>query len=61
MNAAWAAGNTLGPSGAGAVGDAVGDALAYAVAASLCVLTLLTVAPRRPRVVTSATRVPTEP
>jgi MFS family permease len=61
MNAAWAAGNTVGPSGAGAVGDLVGDAAAYGAAAALCALTLVVMAPRRPAAVTPPARVPTEP
>ena len=61
MNAAWAAGNTVGPAGAGAMGDLVGDPAAYGAAAAACAVTLLTVAPRRRLAVTRPRRVPTEP
>lgn len=61
MNAAWAAGNTVGPSGAGAVGDLVGDAAAYGGAAALCALTFILVTPRRAGAGTLPMRVPTEP
>lgn len=46
MSLAWATGNTLGPLAGGALADAVGDALPYALAAGLCGLTLVFV--RRP-------------
>ena len=61
MNAAWAAGNTVGPAGAGAVGDLVGDPVAYGGAAFACVITFLAVAPRRSHAGTLEPRVPTEP
>jgi MFS family permease len=41
MNAAWGAGNALGPPVGGALADAAGDALPYALAAVICAGTLL--------------------
>ena len=41
MNAAWGVGNTLGPAAGGALADAAGDALPYALVAVICALTLL--------------------
>jgi predicted MFS family arabinose efflux permease len=41
MNAAWGAGNAVGPPLGGALADAGGDALPYALAALLCAGTLL--------------------
>jgi DHA1 family solute carrier family 18 vesicular amine transporter 1/2 len=48
MNAGWATGATLGPAAAGALGETVGDPLAYALAALACATTLtaLAMAPR---------------
>ena len=40
MNTAWALGNMTGPALAGAVAEAAGDAVPYALAAALCLLTL---------------------
>jgi MFS family permease len=40
MNAAWGAGNTIGPSLGGALADAAGDALPYALMAFICLATL---------------------
>jgi MFS family permease len=40
MNTAWALGNMTGPALAGAIADAAGDAVPYALAALLCLLTL---------------------
>ena len=40
MNTAWAFGNMSGPALAGTIADAAGDAVPYALAASLCLLTL---------------------
>ena len=40
MNTAWALGNMTGPALAGAVAEAAGDAVPYALAATLCLLTL---------------------
>ena len=42
MNAAWGAGNALGPVIGGAMADAAGDALPFLVLAALCVMTLAT-------------------
>jgi MFS family permease len=44
MNTAWALGNGSGPTAAGAVADAAGDAVPYLIAATLCLLTLLATA-----------------
>jgi MFS family permease len=41
MSLAWATGNTLGPLAGGALADAAGDALPYALAAGLCAVTLV--------------------
>jgi MFS family permease len=41
MNAAWGTGNTLGPAAGGALADAAGDALPYALLAFICAATLL--------------------
>jgi MFS family permease len=41
MNAAWGGGNALGPPVGGALADAAGDALPYALAAVICAGTLL--------------------
>jgi predicted MFS family arabinose efflux permease len=41
MNVAWGAGNALGPPVGGALADAAGDALPYALAAVICAGTLL--------------------
>jgi MFS family permease len=43
MNAAWGAGNAIGPPTAGALADLAGDALPYSLAAVICAATLLTV------------------
>jgi MFS family permease len=43
MNAAWGAGNWVGPSLGGALADAAGDALPYALMALVCLVTLLVV------------------
>lgn len=40
MNTAWALGNTSGPSLAGAIADVTTDAVPYALAAALCLVTL---------------------
>ncbi len=54
MNTAWALGNMTGPALAGAVADAAGDGVPYALAAALCLLTLIATgtarAPMRRRV-----------
>jgi MFS family permease len=57
MNAAWGAGNTLGPSLGGALADAAGDALPYALMALVCLGTFVLVG-RRPFAGTRAVRVP---
>lgn len=41
MNAAWGAGNSLGPALGGALADVAGDALPFALMAGMCGLTLL--------------------
>ena len=41
MNSAWAVGNMTGPAAGGALADAAGDWLPYALAALLCLVTLL--------------------
>jgi MFS family permease len=43
MNAAWGAGNWVGPSLGGALADAAGDALPYALMALVCLVTLVVV------------------
>jgi MFS family permease len=43
MNAAWGAGNWVGPSLGGALADAAGDALPFALMACVCLATLLVV------------------
>jgi len=43
MNAAWGAGNWVGPSLGGALADVAGDALPYALMAVVCLATLLVV------------------
>jgi MFS family permease len=60
MNAAWGAGNTVGPSLGGALAEAVGDALPYGLMAAVCVLTLVAVA-RRSDLGTQVVRVPESP
>jgi MFS family permease len=40
MNSAWALGNMSGPAAGGALADAAGDALPYALAGLLCLVTL---------------------
>jgi len=57
MNAAWGAGNTLGPSLGGILADAAGDALPYALMALVCLGTFLLVG-RRPFAGTRTVRVP---
>jgi MFS family permease len=57
MNAAWGGGNALGPPLGGALADAGGDALPYALAAALCAGTLLAVGALGTRVI----RVPESP
>jgi MFS family permease len=57
MNAAWGAGNWVGPSLGGALADAAGDALPYALMALVCLGTLLVVT-RESLVGTPVVRVP---
>jgi MFS family permease len=57
MNAAWGAGNTLGPSLGGVLADAAGDALPYALMAFVCLATLGALTRRR-SFATRAARVP---
>jgi MFS family permease len=57
MNAAWGAGNWVGPSLGGALADAAGDALPYALMALVCLGTLLVVT-RGSLAGTPAVRVP---
>jgi MFS family permease len=60
MNAAWGAGNWVGPSLGGTLADAAGDALPYALMALVCFVTLLAVT-RRALVGTQTARVPESP
>ena len=53
MNLAWAAGQIAGAGVGGAAAKAVGDGLPVAVAAALCAATLVAIATRPPRTVTS--------
>jgi MFS family permease len=57
MNAAWGAGNSLGPPVGGVLADAAGDALPFTLAALLCMGTLAAVL----RLGTQAIRVPEHP
>jgi MFS family permease len=57
MNAAWGAGNALGPSIGGALADAAGDALPYGLMAAVCGVTLAAAAALGTRMV----RVPDSP
>jgi MFS family permease len=41
MNAAWAAGNVIGPAAGGALADLAGDALPFALGGAICALTLM--------------------
>jgi MFS family permease len=47
MNAAWAAGNSIGPSLGGLLAEHVGDAVPYLIASGLCLATLVVARPRR--------------
>jgi MFS family permease len=60
MNAAWGAGNAVGPSLGGSLADAAGDALPFAFMAVICALTL-TVLTRRVGLGTQTVRVPDSP
>jgi MFS family permease len=59
MNAAWGAGNWVGPSLGGALADVAGDALPYVLMALVCLATLLVVT--RGAIGTQAARVPESP
>jgi MFS family permease len=48
MNAAWAAGNSVGPSAGGLLADRAGDAVPYLIASALCLATLALVTVRAP-------------
>lgn len=60
MNAAWGAGNWVGPSAGGALADAAGDALPYALMAGVCLATLVALQ-RRALFGTRIARVPESP
>jgi MFS family permease len=60
MNAAWGAGNWVGPSLGGTLADAAGDALPYALMAGVCLATLF-VLTRIPFAGTQPVRVPESP
>ena len=61
MNAAWGGGNSVGPSLGGALADAAGDALPYALTALVCGLTFLAVSRGRRLSGTRLARVPESP
>ena len=58
MNAAWGAGNSLGPALGGALADAAGDALTFALLSGICGLTLLALTRGRHLFGTPLARVP---
>ena len=58
MNAAWGAGNSLGPALGGALADVAGDAFPFALMACACALTLLAVSRGRHLFGTPLARVP---
>jgi MFS family permease len=58
MNAAWGGGNFLGPAVGGALADAAGDALPFALMAGICVLTLVALTRGRRVFGTPLARVP---
>jgi MFS family permease len=60
MNAAWGAGNSVGPSLGGALAEVAGDALPYAFMAAICALTFA-VLTRRAAFGTRPVRVPDSP
>jgi MFS family permease len=60
MNAAWGAGNSVGPALGGALADLAGDALPYALMMAVCAFTFLAVRSRR-SAGTRRTRVPETP
>lgn len=58
MNAAWGGGNFLGPALGGALADAAGDALPFALMAGICILTLVALTRGRRVFGTHLARVP---
>lgn len=58
MNAAWGGGNFLGPTLGGALADAAGDALPFALMAGICILTLVALTRGRRVFGTHLARVP---
>jgi MFS family permease len=58
MNAAWGGGNSVGPSLGGALADAAGDALPFALMALICTGTLLALTRGRRVFGTQLARVP---
>lgn len=58
MNAAWGGGNFLGPALGGALADAAGDALPFALMAGICILTLVALTRGRRVFGTPLARVP---
>jgi len=61
MNADWGGGNFLGPALGGALADAAGDALPFALMAGICVLTLVALTRGRRAFGTPLARVPENP
>ena len=61
MNAAWGGGNALGPVLGGALADAAGDAVPFALMAGVCAVTLLGVSRGRHLFGTPLARVPENP
>jgi MFS family permease len=61
MNAAWGAGNSVGPSVGGALADAAGNAFPYALMAVVCTVTLVGVSRGRALFGTPIARVPESP
>jgi MFS family permease len=58
LNASWGLGNSVGPPLGGALADAAGDALPYALMALACALTLVVVSRGRRLLGTPLARVP---
>jgi MFS family permease len=61
MNAAWGAGNSLGPALGGGLADVAGDAFPYALMAAVCAATFLIVSRGRAFFGTPIARVPESP
>jgi MFS family permease len=61
MNAAWGAGNSLGPAVGGGLADVAGDAVPFALMACLCAATLVVVSRGRALFGTPIARVPESP